>query len=331
VNPTREFAGWYRGRSTLVVGGLGYIGSNVTAALLDAGAMVTIVTPDRRRHVPIATRFEQAGARTIEADIRQTAAMRDGVRGQHVVFNLSGQSGAIQSVQNPAADLDANCGGNLSLLEALRSDNPGAKVVFASSRLVYGAPQTQPVSEDHAIAPLCPHGVHKAAVEQYLRMYSRLFGVRSTTLRITNPYGPGQPAARNAYGVINFLIHRALAGQTLPIYGEGRQRRDYVFIDDVVDAMLLAGMDPRSDGRIYNVASGTGTAMIDAARQIVDVVGAGRIESQPWPPLVQEIDTGDFVADVSRIRRELNWRPTVAFVDGLQRMVAASAEQSARP
>src|SRR5262249_45890588 len=146
------------------------------------------------------------------------------------------------------------------------------------------------------------------------------FGLRATTLRITNPYGPGQPAARNAYGVINFLIHRALAGQSLPIYGDGLQRRDYVFIGDVVDALLTAGSDARSDGGVYTAASGTGTTMIDAARQIVSAVGAGRVEHQPWPPLVQEIDTGDFVADVSRIERELGWRPSTSFRDGLQRM-----------
>jgi nucleoside-diphosphate-sugar epimerase len=328
---TPEAAAWYRDRRALVIGGLGYIGSNVSAALIDAQAAVTIVTPDRARHDAVAARFEQGGGRIVEADVRHAAVMRDAVRDQHVVFNLSGQSGAVQSVHNPADDLDANCAGNLSLLEALRTGNRDAKVVFASSRLVYGAPQTLPVSEDHPLAPLCPHGVHKLAVEHYLRMYGRLFGVRSTTLRITNPFGPGQPAARNAYGVINFLIHRALSGQTLPIYGDGRQLRDYVFIADVVDAILLAGMDPRSDGRVYNVASGAGTAMIDAARLIVDAVGAGRVESQPWPPLVQEIDTGDFVADVRRIDRELGWRPTVGFADGLQRMVAAAAAQDVRP
>jgi len=310
----------------LVVGGLGYIGSNLTDALLDAGAAVTVATLYRDRHAATAERFELRNARIVEADVRRSNAMRDAVRGQSIVFNLSGQSGAIQSVHDPIADLDVNCAGNLALLEAVRLENPHAKIVFASSRLVYGAPRRLPVSEDDVVAPLCPHGVHKAVVEHYLAIYGRLHGLRSTTLRITNPYGFGQPASRSAYGVINYFIHRALADQSLPIYGDGAQIRDYVFIGDVIAALLAAGVDDRSDGRVYNVASGTGTTMMAAASQIVEVAGAGRIESQPWPPLVKEIDTGDFVADVSRIEHELGWAPTVSFAEGLRKMVAAPAQ-----
>ena len=138
---------WYRTRRTGVIGGLGYIGSNLAAVLLDAGADVTVVTPARDRHRSAASRFEACGARVVEADIRQVAAMRDAVRGQDVVFNLAGQSGALQSVQQPIVDLDVNCVGNLTLLEALRLEAPGAKLVFAGSRLVYGATGALPVSE----------------------------------------------------------------------------------------------------------------------------------------------------------------------------------------
>jgi UDP-glucose 4-epimerase len=322
---------WYRSRRVLVTGGLGYLGSNLAAALLDAGADVTIVTPARDRHPLAAGRFEGRGARVIEADIRQVGPMRDATCGQEVVFNVAGQSGALESVRDPIVDLDVNCAGNLTLLEALRLESPRAKFVFAGSRLVYGATRTLPVAEDHALAPLCPHGAHKAMVEQYLAMYGTLHGVRATTLRITNPYGPGQPSERRAYGVINYLIHRALAGQSLPIYGDGAQRRDYVFVGDVAAAMLLAGAESRSDGRVYNIGSGVGIRMIDAARLIIEAAGAGRVELQPWPPLVREIDTGDFIADITRIGDELGWRPTTPFADGLRETVAASIAQGAAP
>jgi UDP-glucose 4-epimerase len=324
-------APYYRSRRVLVIGGLGYLGSNLAAALLDAGAEVTIVTPARDRHPLAAGRFEAAGARVVDGDIRHIAAMRDAVRSQDVVFNVSGQSGAVQSVHDPIVDLDVNCAGNLALLEALRLESPRAKLVFAGSRLVYGAARTLPVTEDHAIVPLCPHGAHKAMVEQYLAMYGALHGVRATTLRITNPYGPGQPSERRAYGVINYLIHRALAGQSLPIYGDGAQIRDYVFIGDVVAAMLLVGADAGSDGRIYNIGSGVGIRMVDAARLIIATAGAGRIEMEPWPPLVREIDTGDFVANIARAGSELGWRPATAFADGLRETVAASIAQGANP
>jgi len=325
VNPSD----WYRGRRALVIGGLGYIGSNLSAALVETGAHVTIVTPLLERHRDTVADFERRGARVVEGDAREIPAMRDVVRTQDVVFNVSGQSGALQSVLDPVLDLDVNCVGNLAVLEALQLENATAKFVFASSRLVYGAARTPRVAEDHPLTPLCPHGAHKAMVEQYLAIYGQVHGIRSTTLRITNPYGPGQPSDRRAYGVINYLIHRALAGESLPIYGDGAQVRDYVFIGDVVSALLAAGADARSDGRVYNIASGSGIRMIDAARLIADVVGAGRIEHQPWPPLVREIDTGDFVADVSRAATELGWRPTIAFEDGLRQTVARYTAQGA--
>jgi len=314
----------YAGCRVVVIGGLGYIGANLTSALLEAGASVTIVTRRRDRHPSLAGRYEARGARLVEADIRDLAAMREAVRGQAVVFNVSGRSGAPQSVHDPLGDLDINGAGSLALLEALRLESPAAKLVFTGSRLVYGATRTLPVAEDHPLAPLCPHGAHKALVEQYLAIYRRLHGLRATSLRITNPYGPGQPSDRSAYGVINYLIHRALSGQSLPIYGDGAQLRDYVLVDDVVEALLLVGADARSDGRVYNIGSGVGTSMLDAARLIIATAGAGHVDRQPWPPLVHEIDTGDFVADVTRIEAELGWRPTVAFADGLRRSIAAS-------
>jgi UDP-glucose 4-epimerase len=298
--------------------------------LFDAGADVTVVTPARGRHHALWAGVKERGGKMIEADVRHIDAMRAAISGQDAIFNVSGQSGALQSVQEPFLDLDVNCAGNLALLEGIRLEAPDAKLVFAGSRLVYGAPRVLPVVEEHQLVPLCPHGVHKAVVEQYLAIYRQLYGIRATTLRITNPYGFGQPVRRRAYGVINFLIHRAVAGEALPIYGDGSQLRDYVFIGDVVGALLLAGADRRSDGRVYNVGSGVGTSMIDMARLVVEIVGAGRVEHQPWPPLVQEIDTGDFVADVTRIERELGWRPTTTLADGLRKTVVASVEQSAK-
>ena len=148
-------------------------------------------------------------------------------------------------------------------------------------------------------------------------------------MRITNPYGPGQPSERRAYGVLNYLIHRALAGEELPIYGDGAQLRDYIFIGDVVAAMLLVAADPRSDGRAYNIGSGVGIRLVDAARLIIETAGAGRVALRPWPPLVREIDTGDFVADITRVGDELGWRPVTAFADGLRATVAASIAQGA--
>ena len=248
--------------------------------------------------------------------------MAAAVADQQIVFNLAGESGAVRSMEDPWTDLDVNCRGNLVLLEALRSANPGAKLVFLGSRLEYGKQPTQPVNEEQAPDPLCLHAIHKLTAEKYLRLYESLFGLRYTVARVTNPYGPGQPPGRTAYGVVNRLIHLALAGAALPIYGDGAQRRDYIHVDDLVTALVGLSESASSDGRAFNVGSGEGTRLIDMARAIIELAGGGRIEHVEWPALAARIETGDFVADVSRLRTELGWQPAIPLRDGLQQTIA---------
>ena len=312
----------FNGSRVLVIGGLGFIGVNLTAQLNKAGAKTTILTRDRRSHAEQVAEFERVGIAIHEGDIRDREAVPRAVSGQQVVFNLSGQSGAVRSMEDPWGDLDVNCRGNLVLLEALREHNRDAKVVFAGSRLQYGHPEHVPVSEDAPQEALCLHAIHKQTVEKYLALYHRLFGLRYTVARITNPYGPGQPAGRTAYGVINRLIHLALSDRTLTIYGEGRQLRDYVHVDDTVGALLTMAVSDRADGRAYNVGSGQGTRLVDLAEAVVQIAGGGRVEHVAWPALAEQVETGDFVADISRIERELGWRPTIALREGLERTVA---------
>jgi UDP-glucose 4-epimerase len=305
-----------------VIGGLGFIGVNLAERLLADGAVVTILTPSRQRHADAATGLEQHGARIIEGDIRDQALMATLVDGQQLVFNLSGQSGAVRSMEDPWSDLDLNLRGNLVLLESIRAASSRPKLIFAGSRLQYGKPETIPVREDELGEPLCIHAIHKRTVEEYLKLYAHLFGVRYSIARITNPYGPGQPAGRTAYGVINRLIHLALADQAMTIYGDGTQQRDYVHVADVVDALLVIGLSDRADGRAYNVASGSGARMIDVANDIIRIAGGGRIDHVEWPLLAKQIETGDFVADVSRAAQELGWTPKWTLRAGLEDTIA---------
>ena len=314
---------FYHDRPTLVVGGLGFIGLHVTERLRELGARVTVVTRSAADHRETAERLLASGVRIMEADVRDGVAMRAAVIGQDVVFNLAGQSGAVGSMEDPWTDLDVNCRGSLVLLETMRTVNPSGKVVFVSSRLTYGAGGLDRVGEDRQPDPRCVHGVHKLAAEQYLRVYGRTYGLRFAIARLTNPYGPGQPPGRTAYGVVNRLIHLALAGKVLPIYGDGAQKRDYIYIDDATRGLLSLGEKPESDGRLYNVGSGVGTPLVDMARAIVRIVGGGVVEFVRWPKLAELIETGDFVANIDRIRRELGWTPSVSLDEGLQRTVAS--------
>jgi nucleoside-diphosphate-sugar epimerase len=318
----------YRGTHALVLGGLGYIGCHVTERLHADGAAVTVVTRALGGHRDAAARLLAAGVRVLEADLRDGEAMRAAVAGQDIVFNLAGQSGAVRSMEDPTTDLEVNCGGNLALLEALRAVSPAATLIFVSSRLAYGKGGHLPVGEDQAADPLCIHAVHKLAVEQYLRIYGRIYGLRFAIARLTNPYGPGQPTGRTAYGVVNHMIQRALAGDAIAIYGDGSQQRDYVYVEDAAEALLRLGATPSARGRVYNVGSGAGTRLVDMARAIVDIAGRGRVEFTAWPPLADQIETGDFVADTARIRRDTGWEPRVGLVDGLQRTIGVYKSQA---
>jgi len=317
----------YRDRRALVLGGLGFIGTHVAAALRSLGAEVTAVTRTPAAHRDAIASLEAAGIRVIGADLRDGDAMRAAVKGQDVVFHLAGQSGAVLSMEDPSTDLDVNCRGSLVLLDAMHVESPAARLVFASSRLAYGTAGSAPVAEEQLADPLCVHAVHKIAVEQYLRVYGRIYGLKFSVARLTNPYGPGQPGGRTAYGVVNHLIHLALAGERLRIYGDGSQRRDYIYIGDAVDALLRMGLMPEADGRIYNVGSGIGTRFVDMAQAITAIAGGGQIEHVPWPALAEQIETGDFVAGIGRIRRELGWEPRVSLADGLQRTVSQYKSQ----
>ena len=306
----------------LVIGGLGFIGVNLTTRLSVLGAKVSVLTPDRAKHASDIPSFERHGVEIVEGDLRDGALISRRVVGCDVVINLSGQSGAVRSMDDPWTDLDVNVRGNLVLLEALRAQNRDAKVIFAGSRLQYGHVHRLPAHEDEPQVPLSVHALNKQTVEQYLDLYQRLFGIRYAVARITNPYGPGQPAGRTAYGVINRMIHLAIADRPLTIYGEGTQLRDYIHVDDVTTALVAMAASPKTDGRAYNVGSGTGTRMVDLASQVIAIAGAGRIEHVAWPALAQQIETGDFVADISRIKRELAWGPTIELRPGLEQTVA---------
>ena len=305
----------------LVIGGLGFLGVNLTSRVVASGARVTVVTPARERHEGQAQRFERQGVRVIEGDLRDRDLMAKVVGGQTLIVNLAGQSGAVKSMEDPWTDLDVNCRGNLVLLEAMRESAPAAKLVFVGSRLQYGKQEKQPVAEDAAAAPLCLHAVHKHTVEEYLHLYGRLFGIRYTIARLTNPYGPGQLRGRTAYGIINRLIQLALADAPLSVYGTGTQKRDYIHVDDVVTALLRLGECEASVGRAYNVGSGSGTGLLDVAQMIVEIAGRGRVQHSEWPALARKIETDDFVADISRIRGELGWVPTIPLREGLERTI----------
>lgn len=318
-----EQAVFFCGRRVLVTGGLGFIGINLCARLVELGAVVTVLD----NSVPLSpgAGLEEIlrRLRLVVADIRDVEKVELAVRDQDIIFNLAGKSGAADSNKTPLNDLDINCRGHLTILEACRSFNPGVAIIFPSSRLVYGKPCYLPVDEKHPLAPESIYATHKLAVENYHIIYGRLHGLKTTVLRISNPYGPFQSGEGRAYGIANRFIQLAVAGRQITLFGDGGQRRDYLYIDDLVAAMLAAPATEKSAGKIYNIGDGAGCSLAELARMAVEEAGNGTIVTVPWPSDYQAIETGDYLSDISLANHELGWSPKVNISEGIARTVAS--------
>ncbi len=329
---TASYRSFYRNRRVLVTGGLGFIGSNLARQLVDLGADVLLIDsliPDYGGNLfnidGIADRL-----RVNIADIRQQSTMNYLVRDREVIFNLAGQVSHIDSMRDPYTDLEINCRSQLTMLEACRYHNPGVKVVFAGTRQVYGRPDSLPVSEAHLVRPTDVNGINKAAGEYYHLVYNNVFGVRTCSLRLTNVYGPRQLIKHNRQGFIAWFIRLAIEDKTISIYGDGSQLRDFVYVDDAVDAFLRAGAFDACNGEAFNVGGEEHVSHRNLTSLLVRIAGTGRVEYVAWPSDKKAIDIGSFYADSSKFKRATDWAPTVPLADGLARTVAFYREHFSR-
>jgi UDP-glucose 4-epimerase len=315
---------FYRGRSVLITGGLGFIGSNLAHRLVGLGARVLLVDsliPDYGGN-----RFNIAGIESrvtvSTADIRQRDTVAGLVRGREVIFNLAGQVSHIDSMRDPYTDLEINCLSQLTLLEACRHHAGQAKVVYAGTRQVYGRPDRLPVDETHLVRPTDVNGINKAAGEYYHLLYNSVFGIRACSLRLTNVYGPRQLIRHNRQGFIGWFIRLVLDNRTIQIYGDGSQQRDFVHVDDVVDAFLRAGADDACNGEVFNVGGDVPVTHRDLTTLLIEVAGSGRVEYIPWPAEKKAIDIGSFYSDSTKFRARTGWTPTVPLREGLASTIA---------
>jgi UDP-glucose 4-epimerase len=315
---------FYRGRRVMITGGLGFIGSNIAHSLVALGANVLVM--DSLIPGSGANLFNIDGiadrVRVNVADVRQETTMNYLVRDREVIFNLAGQVSHIDSMADPHTDLEINCRSQLSILEACRKNNPAVKVVYAGTRQVYGKPDSLPVTEDHLVRPVDVNGVNKAAGENYHLLYNNVFHVRACSLRLTNVYGPRQLIKHNRQGFIGWFIRLALEGREIEIFGDGSQVRDFVFIDDAVDAFLRAGASDACNGHVFNVGGSEPMAHRELVALLIDVAGSGSVRYVPWPPEKKAIDIGSFYADSSRFRDAVGWEPRVSLRDGFTRTLA---------
>ena len=311
----------FKNRKVLVTGGLGFIGSNLALRLVRAGARVVIVDSEvsgcgANRHNIAAA---QGDLRVIAADIGDAGALAGEIRGCAAVFNLAGEISHIHSMRDPGRDAALNAMSQLRFLEECARQQPGIRVVYASTRQIYGVPRYLPVDEAHPVQPVDFNGIHKYAATAYHLLWTTLGRIDARVLCLTNVYGPRLALALTGQGFLGNFLRRGLLEQTIEVFGDGRQLRDPVYVDDAVDAFLLAGTAASPPSRLWNVGGFQAIPLAEIAAIISTAAGAPPAVCRPFPAEHKGIDIGSYCSDSTRIREELGWHPQVAFPEGVRR------------
>ena len=301
----------------VVTGGLGFIGSNLCHELVRRGASVRIVDGLVAGHGGDRRNVRGLDVAVLEATI-DDEAVADVVADADIVFNLAGQVSHVASMRDPLADLHVNAVTHAAFLETLRRVNPMVRVVHTSTRQVYGRPLRSPVDELHPTSPMDVNGVAKLAGEQLHLVYHTAYSIPTTSLRLTNVYGPRQRLSSDELGFLPVFIRKALVNEQIRIFGDGSQRRDCVYVADVVDA-LLAATAPEAVGKVFNVGNVVDHSLAEIAAAIIDVTGStGGLQLVPWPEDQRRIDIGSFHTDGTTIAETLGWKATTTLDEGLR-------------
>ncbi|HEV8634344.1 MAG TPA: NAD-dependent epimerase/dehydratase family protein [Chloroflexota bacterium] len=320
---TTGYEQFYYGRRVTVTGGLGFVGSNLGRRLVDLGAdvlLIDVLAPEYGGNLHNVHDICER-VRINIADVRTEWSMRYLVKGQDLIFNLAGQVSHIDSMTDPRTDLEINCRAQLTLLEACRRENPGVKLVYASTRQIYGRPSYLPLDEKHLVKPTDVNGINKAAGEQYHLLYNDVYGVRASALRLTNTYGPRMLMSHARQGFLPWFVRLALDGQEIGLFGDGTQLRDLTYVDDAVDAFLRAGAMDAANGEAFNLGGLRPYSLREIADTIVRLVGRGSVTAVPFPAEQKAIDVGSVYSDHRKIEQALGWQPTVDLEEGLRRMI----------
>jgi UDP-glucose 4-epimerase len=311
------FAESFRDRKVLITGGLGFIGSNLAWRLTREGATVTVVdglAPGCGGNAASIAGLEDQ-LRVHAVEIREASDLQPVLEGAEYLFNLAGRSGHLASMREPAVDLESNCRAQLAILEACRAYNRDLKVVFTSTRQLYGRPRYLPVDEAHPTDPVDINGIHKLAAEGYHRLYHRAYGLRTTVLRLTNTYGPRMRIRDGGQNFLGLWIRRVLEGTPFEVWG-GEQVRDFTYVEDAVEALLLAALRPQTDGEVFNLGGERGS-LRRVAELLAELHPGSEFQQRPFPPERRSIDIGDYYADDRRFRNLTGWQPKTPLREGV--------------
>jgi UDP-glucose 4-epimerase len=312
---------YYNKKKILITGGLGFIGSNLAKELVNQGARITLVDsliPQYGGNIFNIVDIRDKVEVNI-CDVRDPHAMKYLVQGKDYLFNLAGQTSHMDSMTDPQTDLDINASAQLSILEACRLNNPDIKIVFASTRQLYGKPDYLPVDEKHPIRPVDVNGINKLAGEWYHRLYNNAYGIRACALRLTNTYGPGMRVKDARQTFLGIWVRLLLEGKPIKVFGDGEQLRDFNYVDDCVVALLLAGSCEQANGKVYNLGSKEVIGLRALAEMMTDLGWGGSYELVPFPEERKVIDIGDYYSDFTLIRKQLGWLPKIDLKQGLKK------------
>ncbi len=308
----------------LITGGVGFIGSALARRLIDLDASVTLVDSLIPEYGGNLFNIQDIRERVTlnVTDVRDPYAMSYLIQGQDFLFNLAGQTSHLDSMADPQTDLNINALAQLSILEACRKHNPNITVVFASTRQLYGRPQYLPVDENHPVHPVDVNGINKLAGEWYHLLYGEVYGIRTCALRLTNTYGPGMRVKDARQTFLGIWIRRLIEGEPIQVFGDGQQMRDFNYVDDVVDAFLLAATHPQAEGQVFNLGSKEHINLKNLAKLMIELHPSGTYQLVPFPPERKAIDIGDYYSDYSKINQTLGWQPKIRLREGLTRTLA---------
>jgi nucleoside-diphosphate-sugar epimerase len=307
-------------KPVLVWGATGFIGQHLVEALVSRQVPVIGLT---RRPQGLGSTPQHPLVRwiCIPEENASTEAYADVIRQVDVVFNLAGVSGAVASNLNPITSLEGNLYIQARFLQACELAGTKPHVVFASSRLVYGTPDRLPVAEDAAIKPASYYATHKVALEHYHQIAAHRSVITYTICRISNPYGADGEAKPGQFrGFIDVMIDRACEGTPIEIFGDGHQLRDYLYVHELSDALILCATRPEARNEIFNIGYGESLSLVAAARIISEYTGTPVVH-RPWHPEAAIVESGDYVVDISKARRLLEFQPKFEFARTMQQLI----------
>lgn len=309
--------------NALVLGGLGFIGSNTVHRLVNLDYNVTVFDACLEPYGWNFANIEgiKEKVKFIKSDMRDFDTLRKVVVGQKVIFNCAGQVSHMDSMTNPYLDIELNLIANINLLEACRKFNDTVKIVYCGTRAQIGKAIYSPIDESHPVNPTDIYGIDKLAAEKYHLLYGSVYGMQTCSLILNNTFGPRHQMKHSKYGILNWFIRLAMENKKIKVFGKGEQKREYNYVDDAVDAMILTAQSNKSNEKIYILGSGKPIKFIEMVNEVIRTVGSGSYERVAWPHNRKNIEVGDIAVSFKKIKKELKWEPTTPFREGLKKTV----------